>query len=125
MSMTGISVVVHSTDRDAAVRRFELLLGTAPVREFGVEARGLTVTVFPGISVLSGPPDALGPVRDLRATIFVDSLAATRELLARTGWTTVGSLGSGASLLARDPDGALFEFVEVTAPPGGAGEGTS
>jgi hypothetical protein len=31
-------------------------------------------TVFAGFSVLSGTPEALAPVRDLRAIVFVDSL---------------------------------------------------
>ena len=76
--------------------------------------------MFPGLSVISGAPDALGPVRDLQATIFVDSLQGTHEQLARTGWTAEGPLGSSSSLLARDPDGALFEFVETGPQPGEA-----
>jgi len=121
MSVSGISVVVHATDRAAAIQRYGLLLGTEPTREFTIEERALTVTVFPGLSVISGAPDALGPVRDLHATIFVDSLLGTREQLRRTGWTAEGSLGSALSLLARDPDGALFEFVE-TGPRLGDGQ---
>lgn len=70
------------------------------------------MTVFPGLSIISGPPGALAAVQALRATMFVDSLPETEAQLARTGWTTEGSLGSPASLLARDPDGTLAEFVE-------------
>jgi hypothetical protein len=33
------------------------------------------------------------------------------------GWTTEGALGGGASLLARDPDGNLLEFVENPGAP--------
>lgn len=112
MSVSSISAVVHSTDYDAAVQRYELLLGTAPTREFAIPGRGLTVTVFPGISIISGAPDALAAVRALRATVFVDSLPDTEAQLVRMGWATEGSLGSGTSLLARDPDGTLAEFVE-------------
>jgi len=72
--------------------------------------------VFPGLSVISGPADAPASVRDLRANAFVDSLADTRAQLAESGWTTEGSLGAGNSLLARDRDGMLAEFVEI---PGG------
>jgi hypothetical protein len=63
-------------------------------------------------------------VRDLQATIFVDSLRRTQDQLARTGWTAEGSLGSSPSLLARDPDGALFEFAE-TGPRAGDGRNAS
>jgi hypothetical protein len=114
MSVLSISSVVHSTDHDAAVQRYELLLGTAPTREFAIPGRGLTVTVFPGISIISGTPDALAPVQALRATVFVDSVLDTEAQLVRMGWAAEGSLGSGASLLARDPDGTLTEFVEIT-----------
>jgi hypothetical protein len=70
------------------------------------------VTAFAGFSVLSGTAEALAPVRDLRATLFVDSLKELEKLLVETGWTREGSLGSKGSLLSRDPDGNLIEFVE-------------
>lgn len=114
MSVTTISVVVHGSDHDAAVQRYQRLLGAPPAREFTIPERGLTVTVFPGLALISGTADALAAVRDLRATAFVDSLAKTREQLAESGWTTEGSLGAGNSLLARDPDGMLAEFVEIS-----------
>jgi hypothetical protein len=114
MSVSTISVVAHSTDRHAAVQRYQLLLGTPPEHEFTIPERALTVTVFPGLALISGTADALASVRDLRATAFVDSLAETRAQLAESGWTTEGSLGAGNSLLARDPDGMLAEFVEIS-----------
>jgi hypothetical protein len=125
MSVSSISAVVHSTSHDAAVERYELLLGSPPTQEFPIPGRGLTVTVFPGISIISGTPDALVPVATLRATAFVDSLPETEAQLVRTGWTIEGSLGSGASLLARDPDGMLLEFVEKGAPAALPGRLTS
>ena len=114
MSALRISAVVHSTDHDTAVQRYQLLLGMPPAHEFTIGDRDLTVTVFPGLSVISGTADALASVRDLRATAFVDSLAQTRAQLAESGWSTEGSLGGGSSLLARDPDGMLAEFVEIS-----------
>ena len=98
-------------------RLCQRLLGTAATHEFPIPERGLTVTVLPGLSVLSGAPEPLASVRELRATAFVDSLAETEAQLTETGWTAVGSLGAGKSLLARDPDGVLIEFVEE-APAG-------
>ena len=93
MSVSSISAIVHSTDHDAAVHRYELLFGTAPTREFAIPGRSLTVTVFPGISIISGPPDALAPIQALRATVFVDSVPDTEAQLVRMGWVTEGSLG--------------------------------
>jgi hypothetical protein len=114
MSVSRISVVAHSADHDAAVRRYQLLLGVPPAHEFTIPERNLTVTVFPGLAVISGAADALASVRDLRATAFVDSLAETRAQLAESGWATEGSLGAGNSLVVRDPDGMLAEFVEIS-----------
>jgi hypothetical protein len=70
MKILGSVAIVRSSDREGAVRRFAAIFGTAPIHEFPIEGRDLNVSVFPGVSVLSG------------------------------------------SLLARDPDGNLVEFVE-------------
>jgi hypothetical protein len=69
--------------------------------------------VFPGISIVSGAESASSRLATLRATVFVDSLSDCKDVLLRTGWTMEGSFGTGASLLARDPDGNLLEFVET------------
>lgn len=105
--------VVQSTDRAEAVARYGQLLDAEPLEEFPAGDRNLVVTVFPGISLLSGPAEALAYVGDLHCTMFVDSLIETVELLDKTGWMKEGSLGGEGSLLARDPDGNLFEFVQV------------
>jgi hypothetical protein len=114
VTVVGLSVVVKSTDRDAAVRRYRALLGSEVLQEFELPGGALTVTVLPGLSILSGDEAALANARPLLASVLVDSLDATKELLAADEWTIAGSLGSPGSLLARDPDGSLFEFVEQT-----------
>jgi hypothetical protein len=113
MRILGSAAIVRSSDREAAVRRFTAMFGAPPINEFPIEARGLNVSVFPGVSVLSGPAMALAELADLRATVFVDSLVDAEAELHREGWTTAGELGGAASLLARDPDGNLLEFVET------------
>ena len=112
MNILGSVAIVRSTDRDAALRRYEALFGVPPLHEFPIVDRELNVAVFPGLSVLSGQPSALAPLADLRATVFVGWLRKAEAELRQSGWTTEGSLGAGASLLARDPDGNLIEFVE-------------
>jgi hypothetical protein len=107
-----MAVVVKTTRRDAAVRRYKALLDAEVLDEFNLPGDDLTVTVLPGLSILSGTEEALTRVRTLQATVFVDSLAQTKERLDQTGWEIGASLGSGPSMLARDPDGSLFEFVE-------------
>jgi hypothetical protein len=110
MRVSGVAAVVTSTDYERSVKNLTALLG-GPLTVFPVPVADLMVTVFSGMSLLSGPTDVLAPVRDLRATVFVDSLIEAETTISQLGWTKAGSLGS-ASLLARDPQGNLLEFIE-------------
>jgi hypothetical protein len=112
MKILGSVAIVPTTDREAAVSRFTAIYGIPPRHEFPIEGRDLKVSVFPGISVLSGPASALAKFASLRASIFVASLPEAETELRDAGWKIEGALGAGASLLARDPDGNLVEFVE-------------
>jgi hypothetical protein len=112
VSVLSIAVVVPSTNHDAAVARYRELLEADIVTQFELPGGSMTVTVLPGISILSGNEETLTPVRELRASLMVDSLDLTRQRLERTGWIIDGTLGAPGSLLARDPDGTHFEFVE-------------
>jgi hypothetical protein len=107
------AAIVQCSDREAAVQRYQTLFGAPPILEFPIDDWNVKVAVFPGISVVSGEPSALSALASLRATVFVDSLSESKAVLRRTGWTMEGSFGTGASLLARDPDGNLLEFVET------------
>jgi hypothetical protein len=110
VSVQGISVVVKTTDRQAAVAQYRALLESDALQEFDIN--GLTVTVFPGLSILSGTEAAVSVADSLVASAFVDSIEKTKAQLMETGWTIEGSLGSPNSLLARDASGSIIEFVE-------------
>jgi hypothetical protein len=112
MGIRGLAVVVKSTDRDAAVAQYCSLLESDLLKEFTIGDTGLTVSVLPGISILSGSATALSQAESLVATVFVDSLEATEAQLVKAGWDVGGSLGSPNSVLARDADGSMIEFVE-------------
>ena len=112
MKILGSAAIVRSSDHEGAVRRFAAIYGAQPLHEFPIEGRNLNVSVFPGISLLSGPESALSELANLRASVFVESLAEAAAELQESGWTIEDGLGAGASLLARDPDGNLLEFVE-------------
>jgi hypothetical protein len=111
MSVLGISPVVRTSNRDGAVKQLSSIFG-AVVQEFQIPNTELTVTVLPGLSILSGTEADLQPATSLVATVFVESLETTENQLIETGWTLVGSLGSPGSVLARDSEGGVFEFVE-------------
>jgi hypothetical protein len=115
MSIQSVALVVKSTDRAAAVQRYGSLLESDPIHEFSIGDTGLTVSVLPGVSILSGTEEALAPAESLVASAFVDSIASTQAQLEAAGWTITGSLGSPGSILARDADGYVFEFVEQPA----------
>jgi hypothetical protein len=110
MKVSGVAAVLTSSHHETSVRNLTALLG-APLTVFPVPVADLRVTVFSDMSLLSGPDEALEPVRDLRATVFVDSLIEAETTVSGLGWTKAGSLGS-SSLLARDPEGNLVEFIE-------------
>ena len=112
MAVRGLTVVVKSTERDAAVEQYCALLESDLLEEFKIGDTGLTVSVLPGLSILSGTPDALSRAEGLVATAFVDSLEATEAQLVKAGWDVGGSLGSPHSVLARDADGSMIEIVE-------------
>jgi hypothetical protein len=112
VAIRGLTVVVKSTDRDAAVAQYCALLESDLLEEFTIGDTGLTVSVLPGLSILSGTPDVLSQAESLVATAFVDSLEATEAQLVKDGWDVGGSLGSPNSVLARDADGSMIEFVE-------------
>lgn len=112
MTILRTSAVFQCNDLQSALHRYNQLFASHPIREFQIPGRDLTVTAFGGFSILSGSAEALAPVRDLRATVFVSSLKEIEELIAATGWTREGALGPTGSMLARDPDGNLLEFVE-------------
>jgi hypothetical protein len=110
MNVSGITAVVTSSDYEASVRNLTVFLG-GPLTVFPVPVADLRVTVFSGMSLLSGTSEVLEPVRDLRATVCVDSLIEAETLVSRLGWTRAGSLGA-SSLLARDLQGNLLEFIQ-------------
>jgi hypothetical protein len=112
VSVISVSVNVKVTDKGAAIDRYKALFESDVLDEFELPGGELTVTILSGLSIVSGSAAALSRAPTLLATVFVDSLERTRDLLLQTGWTERGSLGTPGSLLAADPEGSLFEFIE-------------
>jgi hypothetical protein len=56
MNVLGSAAIVLSTDRAGAVSRFAAIFGAPPLHEFQIDGRDLSVSVFPGVSVLAGSP---------------------------------------------------------------------
>ena len=114
MNVLGSAAIIRSTDRASAVSRFTAIFGAPPLHEFQIDGHDLSVSVFPGVSILAGSASALAALADLRATVFVGrgSLPEAEAELRAGGWRIEGPLSGITSLLARDPEGNLLEFVE-------------
>jgi YceI-like domain len=78
MNVLGSAAIVQSTDRAGAVSRFAAIFGAPSLHEFQIDGRDLSVSVFPGVSVLAGPAPALEALTGLaRASVRVSIEAAS------------------------------------------------
>ena len=118
MNVLGSAAIVPSTDRAGAVSRFTAIFGAPPLHEFQIDGRDLSVSVFPGVSVLAGPASALATLADLRATVFVGSLSGGGGRVAGRRLDDRGCARRWSEPAGRDPDGNLLEFVENSGAPG-------
>jgi predicted enzyme related to lactoylglutathione lyase len=124
MSITGVIIRRLIDDLPAAVPFYEALTGE-PAHRFsygGVEL----AAVGPFLLIAAG--DNARRAAQVAATIAVDDLAATERLLLRLGAEIVApraATPNGHRLIARHPDGAVFEYVGRQGPDRGAPGGAS
>ena len=119
MKIIGVSVPVFTTDIDRAIARYEALMGERVTRRFDVPEHRLTIALLGSVTLIAGDEPALAPLRELRASFLVDSLADFEAQLRSDGATIVqppAPTPVGRNLIARDVEGALLEFVELTSP---------
>jgi predicted enzyme related to lactoylglutathione lyase len=119
MKIVGVSVPVLTGDIDRAVPRYEALMGERVKSRFVVAGRGLTVALLGSVTLISGDEQALAPLREVRATFIVDSIADVEAHLRENGATILQAptaTPAGRNMLARDAEGMVFEFVEPTSP---------
>ena len=118
MKVVGVSVPVLTRDIDRAIPRYEALTGERVKTRFVVPGRGLTVALLGSVTLISGDEVALAPMRELRATFIVDSLADFEAHLRSHGGTILQPptpTPAGRNMVARDVEGTVFEFVEPSA----------
>jgi predicted enzyme related to lactoylglutathione lyase len=75
----------------------------------------MTIALLGSVTLISGDEVALAPMRELRATFIVDSLTDFEAHLRRSGGTILqppAPTPAGRNMVARDVEGAVFEFVE-------------
>jgi predicted enzyme related to lactoylglutathione lyase len=116
MKVVGVSVPVLTRDIERAIPRYEALTGERVKARFVVPQRGLTVALLGSVTLMSGEEAALAPMRELRATFIVDSLADFEAHLRSHGGTVLqppSPTPAGRNMVARDVEGTVFEFVEL------------
>jgi hypothetical protein len=106
-------------DLDSAIPLYQGLAGAAEARRFGF--RDVELAAVGPFLLLSGPGAAA--YSDRAATLVVGDLslviAELRRAAARIVEGPAPSPG-GTRLIARHPDGAVFEYIEATSPAAGA-----
>jgi predicted enzyme related to lactoylglutathione lyase len=115
MKVVGVSVPVLTRDIDRAIPYYEALTGERVKARFVVPGRGLKVALLGRVTLISGDEEALTPMRELRATFLVDSIAEFEAHLRSRGGTILQAPAptpAGRNMVARDIEGTVFEFVE-------------
>lgn len=112
MTVRGVTVRVVVDDLDASVRFYEALTGESAERFSYGEVSLARVS---GFLLLEGPPAALVALTWVTATILVDDVAEVAEAVRAFGGEIVSGpheVASGRNLVARHPDGAVFEYID-------------
>jgi predicted enzyme related to lactoylglutathione lyase len=118
MKVVGVSVPVLTRDIDRAIPHYEALTGERVKARFVVPGRGLTIALLGSVTLISGDEVVLAPMRELRATFIVDSIADFEAHLRSHGGAILqppAPTPAGRNMVARDVEGTVFEFVELSA----------
>ena len=115
MKVLGTSVPIFTSDFEAAIERYEALIGDAVRQRFELHERGIRIALPGSVTIIALSERESGALRNVRATFIVDSPAEYDAHLRSTGATTLqgpSPTPSGTNLIVRDVEGVVFEFVE-------------
>ncbi|MEU8228105.1 VOC family protein [Actinoplanes sp. NPDC048967] len=114
-NITGVLARVVVPDLDAAIPLYQALSGAPEVQRFafaGVELAGV------GPFLLLSGPDA-ARYNNRVATLLVNDLDPVIRAITEAGGDILDGpdpAPNGARLIARNPDGAVFEYIETGTP---------
>ncbi|MFT2014283.1 VOC family protein [Streptomyces sp. 796.1] len=117
MDILGTSLRVCVPDLDAAIAVYERLTGAQAMR---FQRGGVSVAAVGCFFLMSGPENELEILRKVTATLAVrDVDQAVMDLQAVGAHIIAGPLPTpiGRNLVARHPDGSVFEYVDVQRAP--------
>jgi predicted enzyme related to lactoylglutathione lyase len=116
MKVLSITVPIFVSDIEASVPEYEVLLGERSQFRFDIPAKGLSLAKVGGLLVIGGPEAALKPLREIRASLRVDSLDEYFAYLARTGAQILQPptpTPTGRNMIVKGTDGNVLEYVEL------------
>jgi len=101
-----------------AIERYGSLTGETVEFRFTIAELGITFAKLGPVALTAGEESAIAPLKNVRATLIVDSLADYEAHLRATGATILRPPSPrpvGRNIVARDAEGTVFEFVELRA----------
>jgi predicted enzyme related to lactoylglutathione lyase len=116
LKVLGITVPIFVTDFESATATYEKLLGEAIQHKFEVPSKGISVAKIGSLLIIGGSEGALSSLRQIRATLRVDSLDEYFAHLSRTGAAILqppAPTPTGHNMIAQGTDGVVFEYVEL------------
>jgi predicted enzyme related to lactoylglutathione lyase len=119
MKILDTSVPVLTTDIESAIARYAALTRESVKARFVIPDRGLTIALVGSVALIAGAERALAPLRAVRATFAVDSIAEFEAHLRASGATILqppSPTPMGRNMIVSDVEGVVFELVEPRAP---------
>ena len=111
----GALAQVWVPDVEAALPLYQRLAGSDEIRR--IRSDELDLARVGPFLLLTGSTEATAPYRDRVATLLVDDMDETRAALLDAGASLVEGPGDGLAgihMIARHPDGAVFEYLQET-----------
>ncbi|MEZ7004373.1 VOC family protein [Streptomyces sp. AD55] len=112
MDILGATLRIYVEDLDRAIPFYEGLAG-GPAQRF--ERGGVQVAAVGCFLLMSGPESQISVLRAVSATIAVTDVEETGRVLAGLGADIVAGpvvTPAGRNLIARHPDGVVYEYVD-------------
>ena len=112
MDILGATLRIYVDDLDKAIPFYEGLAGGEALR---FERGGVHVAAVGCFLLMSGPESQLEVLRKVAATIAVTDVEETHRVLGSLGADIIAgpvATPAGRNLIARPPDGAIYEYVD-------------
>lgn len=112
MNILGTSLRVCVDDLESAIGVYERLTGAEAMR---FQRAGVSVAAVGCFFLMSGPERELSVLRNITATIAVSDVDEALDDLRAVGAQIIAGpvpTPIGRNLVARHPDGSVFEYVD-------------